>query len=734
MSCTACAARIERALGKMDGVRQVSVSYASRMAWIRFDPLLQQPARIVERIGQLGFRAVGTEGAGVSFDEAARLQMRLIVSALFSLPLLWSMADHVPLLGLLPMPPLFRNLWFQLAIASVIQFGIGMPFYIGAWNALRERTANMDVLVAVGTTAAYLYSHYMVFAFIRESGGFRLTSGSHPAVYFETPAVVITALLLGKYMESRIAARALRETEGYGGLRSKEAVIVRAGSRRSVPLAEVRVGDHVMAEAGAKIPVDGVVLEGEAEADESLLTGESRPVRKRTGAEVWAGTVLIGGTLRIRTEAVQAGTMLDRIHGLLKRAQASKSTVQRRVDRISVIFVPAMLTLSVLTFAGNWLWFAPGETDRALLRSLAVLLAACPCALGLAAPISLVIASGRLARRGIVVKDAGALERLAHLDTLVLDKTGTLTEGKPNLSAVKPLAVSETALLRLAAAAESASPHPFAKAIVDAAASRGLVPPSSTGIRELPGYGITAQVEGRQIGIGSAKFMEDQQWTGLEALQLFARKHEDAGATVLYVAADGRCLGAFAFSDKVKDSSERAVAWLRKAGLDVHLATGDHKAPALAAAETAGIGSVHASMTPERKFALVESLKREGRVTAMAGDGWNDAPALAAADVGFALGSGARAALEAGHLTLLRPRLTGICQAIAISRLTLRNIRQNLAFALLYNMMIVPLAVCGLLQPWMAGGAMALSSLSVVCNALRLGRLIDRKLKENSAE
>lgn len=729
MSCAACASRIERALGKMDGVLQASVSYGSRTAWIRFDPSRQQPGPIAERIERLGFRAVEPEEADPPADEAARLRIRLIVSAVLGIPLFWSMAGHIPALASFPVPPLFRNLWFQLAVASLVQFGVGLPFYIGAWNALRERTANMDVLVALGTSAAYLYSHYSVFALLRGTGSLRLPDGSHPEVYFETPAVVMTALLLGKYMESRIASRALRETEGYGGLRSVEAVIVRAGIRRTVPLAVIRPGDHVLAEAGASIPVDGIVLEGEGEADESLLTGESRPVLKQPGAGVWAGTALLSGTLRIRTEAAAAGTMLDRIQGLLKQAQASKTTVQRRIDRLTLLFVPAMAGLSAVTFAGNWLWLAPGETNLALLRALAVLLAACPCALGLAAPISLVVASGRLARRGVIVKDAAALERLARLDTVVLDKTGTLTEGKPRLCAMMPLLGGGTALLRLAAAAEAASPHPFARALAEAAASRGLVPPPSSEAREVPGYGMTARVEGRLIGIGSAKFMEARQWSGMEKLHPFTLQQEEAGAAVLYMAADERIVGAFAFTDNLKARSAQAVEWLRRAGLDVLLATGDHHAPALAAAKGAGIDSVHASMTPEQKFDLIRSLKADGRVAAMAGDGWNDAPALAAADVGIALGSGARAALEAGHVTLLRPHPTAICEAIAISRLALRNVRQNLAFALLYNLLIVPLAALGLLQPWMAGGAMALSSLSVVGNAARLGRLIDRSLK-----
>ncbi|KKC46676.1 hypothetical protein VE23_05345 [Paenibacillus sp. D9] len=731
MSCTACAARIERALAKMEGVTEASVSYASRMAWIRYEAGRQQPDAIKERVRQLGFATSEPGDRTSHMKEMTELRNRSVLSLLLSIPLLWAMVSHYSWLKGVPVPALVSHAWVQLALATIIQLWIGLPFYLNAWSALRERTANMDVLVVIGTSSAYLYSHYIVFS--QGIHGAASSGGGHGAllpVYFDTGAIVITAVLLGKYMESRSSARALRESDGYAKLASRDVTVQRADEISRIPAESVRDGDIVLVGPGELIPVDGIVTGGQSEADESLLTGESRPVPKLPGSLVWAGTFNRGDTLRIRTEKTGEGTMLSRIGALLRQAQAAKTGIQKKVDAWSARFVPVMLLLAALTFAG---WLLSGSSDSlrsAMLSSLSVLLVACPCALGLATPISLVIASGKLARQGIVLKEAGALERLAQLDTVLLDKTGTLTEGRPGVTAVHAPAsgFGPAAVLRLAAAAEGDSRHPYALSIRGEARKRGIVIPAVEQALEWPGFGAAATCSEGRAAIGGRQLAAQERWKGMGEAASFAQAREESGETVLFVSLDGACIGAIALGDRLRPSSARAVEALRQEGLELVLATGDSPGPAAAAAREAGIRKVKSGMLPEGKLELIRSLQKQGRVVAMAGDGWNDAPALAASDAGFAMGDGTDAALDAGHITLLRPSLTGIRDAIGVSRLTVRNIRQNLAFAFLYNAVMVPVAALGLLEPWMAGAAMALSSVTVVANSLRLSGGIRRLL------
>ncbi|UVI32592.1 heavy metal translocating P-type ATPase [Paenibacillus spongiae] len=715
MSCTACASRIERAIGKLDGVSGVSVHYAGKSGCVQYAPERVSPSRIMERIGELGFQAFpyGNEKIG---NETSALKLRFILSLLLTVPLLGAMIHHYSWLSGVPVPAFILDPMLQLVLAAIVQFGLGMPFYFGAYYALRERTANMDVLVALGTTAAFAYSYYAM-----------LTS---QPLYFETSAVVITAILLGKWLESAAADRVMRESDGFASLLMKEAVVVKGGTRQAVPVQFVRTGDIVLAEPKLPIAVDGIILNGYAEVDESFLTGESMPAAKGPGDVVYAGTVPVGGELIIRAQASATDTMLNRIAVLTRQAQSTKSSIGRKVDRLAAVFVPVMIGMSGLTML-IWLTvLKPGDVGTASVHALAVLLAACPCALGLAAPISLVLASGKLARRGIVMKEAGTLERLAHLDTIMLDKTGTLTEGKPVLTEIYGVApITPSMLLRLAAAVEKGSAHPYARTIVEEARRKGLVIPSAEEFRAIPGKGVEAVVDGQHIAIGSARLMTEREWRITHAAASFAQRKEASGATVLYIHADGRCLGAIALNDPVKRSSREAVRMLREEGVHVLMATGDHPAAARAAAHAAGIGQVEASMLPEDKAAFVRRLQAEGRQVGMAGDGWNDAPAIAAADVGIAMGDGTDAALAAGHVVLIRPRLTGICDSLRISKLTVRNIRQNLTFAFVYNAIVIPFAAFGGLEPWMAGTAMAFSSVSVVGNSLRLNGQMSRALK-----
>ncbi|QHW29985.1 cation-translocating P-type ATPase [Paenibacillus rhizovicinus] len=714
MSCTACATRIERAVGKLAGVSGVSVHYAAKSAYITYASGTVSPAGIIERIGQIGFQAFpyGREGEGGS--EIDSLKLRVFAGCLLTLPLLWTMAHHYSALRGIPVPAFIEEPVLQLLLASIVQFFIGMPFYFGAYYALRERTANMDVLVAIGTTAAYVYSYAAMLA-----GG---------ALYFETSAVVITAVLIGKLLEATASERVMKEGDGFASLQAKEAIVVRGGITERIPLDRLRVGDQLLVEANEHLPADGLVIEGESTLDESFLTGESGLVKRAAGDRVFAGTTVRGQALRLQVLATGRNTMLSRIAAITRQAQATKSSIGRRVDRLAAVFVPVMMLLSLGTLLLWLLLLNPGDWKTASIHALAVLLAACPCALGLAAPISLVLATGKLARRGIVLKEASALERLAQLDLIVLDKTGTLTEGKPAVTGVSALNGAPNTLLRLAAAAEERSQHPFADAIRESARRAGLVLPASSAHVAYPGKGIEAIVEGKSIVVGNAALAAERSWSIHRALHGFAEPKEKSGETVVYVFVDGVNTGAFALSDSVKRTSREAVEGLVDEGVHVLLATGDHPSAAAKAAALAGIDDVHASLLPEHKAALIRKLQGDGHVVAMAGDGWNDAPALAAADIGIAMGGGTEAALDAGDMTLLRSRLTGISEALLISRLTVRNIRQNLGFAFLYNAVIIPFAAIGGIEPWMAGTAMALSSVSVVGNALRLNGQMRRKL------
>ncbi|CAM3929600.1 heavy metal translocating P-type ATPase [Paenibacillus alkaliterrae] len=722
MSCSACAARLEKAVGKMEGVEMAAVSFPLRTAWVQYSPGVLGPAQIAERVKQLGFEALLNETAREGLHkEHLALKLRLAVSALLTLPLLTGMLQHIPLLEpLLAAVPAWLTLpWLQLALASIIQFVIGMPFYFGAYHALRQRSANMDVLVAIGTTAAYFYSHYAVF----QDGLFRPLSSAAahaPPLYFETSAVVITAVVLGKYIETKASLRAQQSSNGFNIPQSQLAAVERAGAVVRIQTEFVRAGDIVIVEAGEVIPVDGIVIGGLSAADESLLTGESLPVTKREGDPAWAGTRNESACLRIRTDAAGHDTMINRIQELVRQAQRSKSAIQRNVDAAASWFVPVMLAFALITVILWGVLLDPGNWSRAFVSAIAVLLAACPCALGLAAPISLVIASGRLAKQGIISKEAGALERLAGIQTLIFDKTGTLTEGKPRVSAMLAVKGSRSSLLRLAAAAEAGSSHPLAAAIKREAGKLGLVIPQADQQAFIPGGGVEAVIEGQRFAVGNARFAAERGWKVGKEAAAFAASREAAGETVLYAAVERECNGVIALSDSIKHNARQTVRELKKLGVTALLATGDHESPAQAAAKAAGIIEVHASMLPEQKAALVEKLKNQGKRVAMAGDGWNDAPALATADVGIAMGDGTAAALSAGHMTLLFSRLQVIPEAIRISRLTIRNVRQNLTFAFLYNVIIIPFASFGLLEPWMAGTAMALSSVSVVGNALRL--------------
>jgi P-type Cu+ transporter len=717
MTCAACAARIEKALNRLPGV-SANVNLATENARVRVTEGSTAVEQLMEAVERAGYAAEVVAqpdpGAERARREAQyRRELTLFwISAALSAPLIaqmvWMFAgqhgDLVPR-------------WLQLALATPVQFWVGKRFYVGAWHALRGGGANMDVLVALGTSAAYLYS-----AVVTLSG----LDGQH--VYFEAATVIITLVLLGKLLEASAKGRASAAIERLIRLQPRQARIERDGQTFDVDVVEVVVGDAFLVRPGERVPVDGEVLEGRSSIDESTLTGESLPVPKEPRARVFAATQNGTGLLKCRALRVGAKTQLAEIIRLVGEAQGSKAPIQRLGDRISGIFVPAVLTIALATLIIWWLF--TGAFTAALINAVAVLVIACPCALGLATPTAIMVGTGRGAQSGILVRDAGALERAQRIQTLVVDKTGTLTVGKPvvtDLVAVN--ALDSRQLLALAAGLEQGSEHPLAGAVLRKAVEVGAMPAAATNVQARPGQGIEGEVQGRSLRIGTPG------WLATRGLTVDARvidRLTGAGKTVVALADNARMLGYLGIADPLRETSADAVSRLRSAGVELVMLTGDNAATAQAVAHQLGIARWRAGVLPQDKAAEVLRLKAEGKFVGMAGDGINDAPALAAADVSFAFAGGSDIAIEAADVTLMRDDLGGVADAILLSRATLSKIRQNLAFAFGYNALGIPLAALGWLNPIVAGAAMAMSSVSVVTNSLLLRRWKPGKLPRPS--
>jgi copper-(or silver)-translocating P-type ATPase len=722
MTCAACANRIEKGLSRLPGVASANVNLAMETARVEYSPSAVTVEDMIRKVEQLGYGAIPKERREDAKDrrrrEIGRQTRRFVISAVLSFPLLWAMVGHFAFTSFIWVPVWFMNPWVQLALATPVQFAIGGPFYVGAWKALRNRSANMDVLVALGTSAAYLYSLFLTLEWaVREGADVHHA----PDLYYETSAILITLIVLGKLFEALAKGRTSEAIKTLMGLRAKTALVIRGGEEIRIPAEEVAVGDLVLVRPGEKIPVDGVVEEGSSAVDESMLTGESIPVEKRAGDTVIGATVNKHGMLKVRATKVGKDTALAQIIRIVEEAQGSKAPIQRVADAISGIFVPIVVGIALLTFLIWFFWASPGDFAGALRKAIAVLVIACPCALGLATPTSIMAGSGRAAELGILFKGGEHLELTHRVDTVVLDKTGTVTKGKPELTDVIAVLPDEAEFMRLVGAAEKPSEHPLAEAIVTGIAARGIGLPEAEVFEAIPGHGIRAVVEGKEVLAGSRRLLDRYGVSAEQAESAMARL-EEAGKTAMLVAVDRAYAGLVAAADTIKDTSREAVARLRAMGIEVVMVTGDNERTARAIARQAGIGRVLAEVLPEGKAEEVKKLQAQGRKVAMVGDGINDAPALATADIGMAIGTGTDVAMEAADVTLMRGDLNGIADAIRMSRRTMVNIRQNLFWALAYNSLGIPVAAAGFLAPWVAGAAMALSSVSVVLNALRLQR------------
>jgi P-type Cu+ transporter len=734
MHCAACAGRIEGALTHAPGVASATVNFGTALATVLYDPNKTNVEALRETVRSEGYDAIVPDSTATTSPEDAQtlaqdaeydqLKLRLVVAAVLTLPLaVLAMAGH-----LVPWLDFPGRAWLELCLTTPVLFWAGWRFFAGAWNTARHHAADMNTLVAVGTLSAYGYSLVATFAPELLTGAH--VHGAVPGTYYEVAAVIVTLILLGNVLQTRATNRARGSIRALIGLQPKSAWVERDGTEREMPIEQVRVGDLVRVRPGEKVPVDGVVIEGSSAVDESMLTGEPLPVMRKIGDPVIGATLNKMGTFRLRATRVGKDTVLQQIVRLVRQAQGSKAPIQQLADRVAGVFVPVVLVLALATFV-VWM-LVDGHPAMAMQAAVSVLIIACPCALGLATPTAIMVGTGRGAQVGLLIKGGAALERAHQITTVVFDKTGTLTEGRPVVTDVLVQGgMTETDLLLLAASAERGSEHPLGEAIVRSAHERGLELTTAENFQAVAGQGIEATVAGRRVLVGNAGLLRER---GLEVDANAAQHLADEGKTPVFVAVDGRYAGLLAVADQLRAGAREAVDQLRRLGLEVVLLTGDNARTAQAIALQVGVERVYAEVLPEGKSAEIKKLQSTDSVVAMVGDGINDAPALAQADVGIALGQGTDVAMEAADITLVKGALNGVAASIALSRATMRTIKQNLFFAFAYNILSIPLAAGvlyplthSLLSPMIASATMALSSVSVVTNALRLrGFRVDR--------
>ncbi len=743
MTCASCVRRVERALGKVEGVETANVNFASETALVTVDASVPVETLVaaVEKAGYAATPAAADRSRGTAREDHARRTLMLVIfGAVLGVPAV-VMAMSMDIAGIYIAGDMRLHAWIVLALATPVQVVLGWRYYKGSIASLRHLNPNMDVLIALGTTAAYAFGFWVV------------VFDKPYDMFFDVSVAVLVFITMGKYFEERSKGAASTAIHALLGLSAKSARIIRDGAEVEVPIEQVRLGDVFVVRPGEKVAVDGIVREGHSTLDEAMITGESIPVEKRAGDHVIGGTVNQNGVMRVEATAVGEGTMLSRMAKMVEEAQGSKAPIQKLVDQVAAVFVPVVIVIAMGTFLAWGLLTTPAHvwSDSqwvlAMRAAVAVLLSACPCALGLATPTAIMVGTGIGAERGILVKNAEVLERTRALNVIVLDKTGTLTEGRPQVTDVIPTRLMpEGALLTLVAAAEQNSDHPLSRAIVDAAVDAGYTLPAASDFESVTARGVIATVpsplegEGQpQAGVraplrivaGNRRLIDEQ---GIEidaATQAELDRLESAGRTVIFAAVDGRIEGVIGIADEVKKSAPRAIDALHALGLRVIMMTGDNERAAASVAAAVGLTEFRAGARPEDKLALVQSLQAEGLSVAMVGDGVNDAPALAQADIGIAMSTGTDVAIEAGDITLLNGDISKVAEAIALSRSTLTTIKQNLVWAFGYNVVAIPVAALGLLNPIIAGGAMAFSSVSVMSNSLRL-RSKARQIAERS--
>jgi len=718
MTCAACSARIEKKLNSLPGIEAAHVNLGTEQASVNYEPEVIKVADMIKAVKAMGYDAENWES--ITPDRAKQekdaeiqaLRLLLLASILLSLPLVSAMflslfRLHVPALAFL------HNQYFQLVIATPVQFIIGARFYKHAFNALRSGSANMDVLISMGTSAAYFYSMYNVFYQT-------VPAGMMKDLYFEASAIIITLILLGKYLEAVAKGKTSEAIRKLAQLQPRTARVIREGREQDIPIEEVILGDLIIVRPGEKVPVDGKITLGNSSLDESMLTGESLPTDKKAGDNIYGATINKFGTFQFKATRVGKDTALAQIIKMVEDAQGSKAPIQKIADQVAGVFVPVVLGIAVLTFLS---WFIGGAgLNKALISSVAVLVIACPCALGLATPTAIMVGTGKGAENGILIKGGEHLEEAYKLNAIVLDKTGTITKGKPEVTDIISLnSLDHNEILRLAASAEKGSEHPLGAAIYEKGKEthENLVSPAN--FSALPGMGIQAVIDSEEIYIGTRTLMLEK---GIEVASVEDQISalEDEGKTVMLMGMGHQLVALIAVADTLKEGSREAIADLKAMGLEVYMITGDNRRTAQAIARQVGIDHVLAEVLPKNKAEEVTHLKDQGKIVAMVGDGINDAPALATADIGMAMGTGTDVAMEAADITLMRGDLRTIPQAIRLSRQTIRKIKQNLFWAFIYNIIGIPFAALGLLNPIIAGGAMAFSSVSVVTNSLSLRR------------
>lgn len=711
MTCAACATRIEKGLNKVDGVTNAAVNLATEKASVEFIPGKTNVDQLIAAVKKAGYDAKVIGEADGDYERTAREEAykkqktKFFVGAILSLFFLIQMISDFSTEYGLGQFEFMMNPWLQLLLATPVQFYVGGHYYRDAYNAVRGGSANMAVLVVLGTSAAYFYSLDVT---IMGSGQF---------LYYEAAVIVMTLIVLGKLLETRAKGQTSEAIKTLMGLQAKTARVIRNGEEMDIPLEEVQAGDMIFVRAGEKIPVDGEIIEGSTSVDESMLTGESMPVTKKVGDMVIGATVNKHGAFTFKATKVGKDTALAQIIKLVEEAQGSKAPIQQLADKISGVFVPIVIVIALLTFAVTY--FLAGFTP-ALVSAIAVLVIACPCALGLATPTAVMVGTGKGAENGLLIKGAEYLENAQRVTTVVLDKTGTITKGEPDVTDIVAYGnLSEDEMLQLAASAEKGSEHPLGEAIVNGAKVKGLQLQDGKNFNAIPGHGIQVEIDNHLVLIGNKKLMNKNNIDINKALGRM-EELEGEGKTAMLMAVDGNLAGIIAVADTVKETSAEAIKRLKQMGIEVIMITGDNRRTAEAIAQQVGVDRVLAEVLPEDKSAEVEKLKNEGKIVAMVGDGINDAPALVAAHVGIAIGTGTDVAIEAADITLMRGDLMGIVDTIRLSKQTMRKIRQNLFWAFAYNVVLIPVAAIGLLNPIIAGGAMAFSSVSVVGNTLFL--------------